>query len=64
MPRSVKEVGAYAFYKCDKLQIVELNEGLEMLGAKELVNKQELEGYVFAETQIESIEIPSTLKVI
>ena len=64
LPQSVKEVGAYAFYKCGQLQTVKLNEGLETLGARELVNRQELEGYVFAETWIESIQIPSTLKVI
>lgn len=39
-----------------------LNEGLERLGAKEIIGKYEYEGDVFCETAIEFIALPSTLK--
>ena len=64
MPKSVKSVGTNAFSKCKQLRKVELNEGLEKLGAKESVNGNDYEGYVFYGSTIESIKIPSTLKVI
>ena len=41
---------------------VQLNEGLEKLGAKEIINGEELEGRVFLGSVIRDIKIPSTLK--
>lgn len=39
-----------------------MNEGLEKLGAREIINGHEHEGAVFECTAIENIRIPSTLK--
>ena len=39
-----------------------LNEGLEKLGEKEVINGKEYEGEVFAWSNIETIVFPSTLK--
>ena len=39
-----------------------LNEGLEKLGEKEVINGNEWEGCVFSGSAIESIKLPSTLK--
>ena len=41
---------------------MQLNEGLERLGAKEVINRIEYEGEVFYGTAIENIRIPSTVK--
>ena len=41
---------------------MQLNEGLEKLGAKEIVDGKDCEGGVFRETAIENIRLPSTLK--
>ena len=41
---------------------MELNEGLEKLGAKEIVYGSEHAGKVFYGTAIESVRLPSTLK--
>ena len=41
---------------------MQLNEGLEKLGEKEVINGREYEGAVFYETAIEAITLPSTLK--
>ena len=41
---------------------MQLNEGLEKLGEKEVVNGWEYEGNVFYGTAIETIALPSTLK--
>ena len=41
---------------------MQLNEGLERLGAKEVINGKEYEGGAFAGTALESIRLPSTLK--
>lgn len=62
LPTSVKEVGAAAFANCKWLKRVQLNEGLETLGQREVLYGEECEGKVFQETAIESIKIPSTLK--
>ena len=59
----MRYVGTKAFYECGALKNVQLNEGLEKLGAKEEVcDKLESEGEVFYGTAIESIRIPSTVK--
>lgn len=47
LPASVREVGAGAYCNCGRLKNVRLNEGLEKLGAKEVVNGEEYEGMVF-----------------
>ena len=39
-----------------------LNEGLEKLGAKEVIGGNQCEGGVFARCAMESIVVPSTLK--
>lgn len=39
-----------------------LNEGLEKLGAKEVIGGNQCEGGVFTGCAIESIVVPSTLK--
>ena len=41
---------------------MQLNEGLEKLGEKEIINGHNWEGGVFYESAIESIALPSTLK--
>ena len=41
---------------------MQLNEGLEKLGTKEIVYEEEHEGGVFNGAAIESIRLPSTLK--
>ena len=41
---------------------MQLNEGLEKLGAKETVNGREYEGSVFEWSGVQHIRIPSTLK--
>ena len=64
IPGSVKEVGCRAFFQCAKLKHVQLSDGLEILGRKQAVSENEYEGQVFAGSSIESIAIPSTLKVI
>lgn len=55
-------VGAFA--KCARLRSVTLNEGLEQLGAMINITGDEASGKVFMESGLESVRIPSTLKVI
>ena len=62
LPESAREVCAEAFYRCEYLRSVQLNEGLQKLGAKEVVNGRECEGEVFLGSALESIRLPSTLK--
>ena len=61
-PVYLKEVGASAFEDCEHLRNVQLNESLEKLGQKEIVNDTEYEGNVFANCAIEDIKIPFSLK--
>lgn len=61
-PPSIREVGAKAFYGCKQLKRVQLNESLERLGAREIVDRYNFEGQVFARSAIESVTLPSTLK--
>lgn len=63
-PKSVKTVGPFAFHDCRGLRSVRLNEGLEKLGEPQIVWGEELKGGVFAGSGLESIELPSTLKVV
>lgn len=49
IPNDTKAIGDYAFYRTN-IKVVSLNEGLEYIGEK-----------AFGSTQIESIEIPSTV---
>ena len=41
---------------------MQLNEGLEKLGEKEVLNENEWEGRVFAHSAVENVRLPSTLK--
>ena len=41
---------------------MQLNEGLEKLGEKEVINGREYEGEVFVWSSIKTIRLPSTLK--
>ena len=36
LPQSVKSIGARAFFRCEHLRHIKLNEGLEKLGEKEI----------------------------
>lgn len=52
LPKTVREIGKYAFYTCHKLRSIELNEGLEIIGE-----------YAFAYTEnLKEIVIPSSVK--
>ena len=62
LPESAKAVGAEAFFKCKQLTTAQLNEGLQKLGTKEVVNGRECEGEVFLGSALESIRLPSTLR--
>lgn len=61
-PASVKKIGPYAFAKCEYLKSVQLNEGLEKLGEKEIIFGIRYTGTVFASSAIENIIFPSTLR--
>ena len=41
---------------------IQLNEGLERLGAKEVIEGKECEGWAFAMSAVESVRLPSMLK--
>ena len=43
---------------------MKLNEGLEILGEKEIMNGKEEEGFLFAGNGLANIVLPSTLKEI
>ena len=62
LPESAREVGAEAFFKCKHLKTAQLNDGLQTLGTREVVNGRECEGEVFLGSALESIRLPSTLK--
>ena len=63
-PPGLREVGPFAFYNCASLRHAELNEGLETLGAYENANGKDYEGWVFAETPLEVIRLPASLKTV
>ena len=62
LPASVKSVGAAAFRGCWQLKHAQLNEGLESLGKKEVVDGVEWEGSVFGYSAVGSVALPSTLR--
>lgn len=64
LPPSVRAVGPHAFAECTQLRSASLNEGLETLGANEHVRSKNVSGSSFAKSGLESVLIPSTLKVI
>lgn len=64
LPASTRIVGAQAFAACKQLRTVRLNEGLEVLGAEENFLGKTYSGSVFQESAVESIAIPSTLRVV
>ena len=53
VPKTVKEIGVHAFSECYELADVVLQEGLEEIGSG-----------AFADTKIEMIKIPSTVKAL
>lgn len=53
IPEKTKAIGSYAFYQCNQLVNVTLNEGLQEIGQ-----------YAFSSTAIKSIVMPSTLRTI
>ena len=61
LPSRVREVGARAFEYCEQLKSVQLNKGLEKLGTREAVDREDCEGRVFANSGIESIRLPPSL---
>lgn len=63
-PPSVRIVGPFAFCECRQLRSALLNEGLQTLGAKEQVKEKEVTGSCFASSALESVKLPSTLKVL
>lgn len=63
-PSSIRVIGLYAFGECKQLRSAQLNEGLQILGAKEQIKKKEASGASFAGSALESIKLPSTLRVL
>ena len=61
LPSSVKSIEPCAFYGCKQLKSVRLNEGLEKLGEKQVVDGHNWVGAVFWGTAIETITLPRTL---
>lgn len=53
-----------AFFGCERLRDVRLNEGLVVLGEEGIIDNEKTEGYVFVKSGIESIVFPSTLREI
>lgn len=64
IPESVKSIGGGAFYSCKRLRNAHLNEGLEALGKSDRATERNYVGSVFAESALESIVVPSTVKTI
>lgn len=63
-PQSVKTIRQGAFCWCKRLRDATLNEGLETLGSKENRQRQEHWYGIFEESGLQSVKLPSTLKVI
>ena len=51
-----------AFYNCQHLAKIVINEGLEVLGVDEYTDDSEMWYGVFEDSSIEHVELPSTLK--
>ena len=64
LPSSLRTIGGEAFFECKRLRSAQLNEGLEVLGAKEVIGSKTYRGRVFAESGLEDVVIPTTLKTI
>ena len=64
LPSSTRTLYANAFEECTSLRNVRLNEGLETLGKEHKLYDEMEKGQVFANSSLEEIIIPSTLKVI
>ena len=62
LPNTARNVRGSTFRGVTFLRSVALNEGLRVLGAKEVVDGEEVEGDVFAQSGIESVVLPSTLR--
>lgn len=64
LPTSTRIVCAQAFGWCKQLHSIRLNDGLEVLGGEEQFRGKTYSGCTFAECPVESIAIPSTLRVV
>lgn len=62
LPVSLRIISQEAFYKCESLKTVTLNEGLTSLGTEEYEEDGKPWRGVFEESALESIELPSTLR--
>lgn len=58
----MREVSAWAFWRCKQLRRALLNEGLEILGKKGFLGKQKYDGNAFAESALETTWLQSTLR--
>ena len=64
LPLSTKIIGGFAFAECKCLRKVQLNEGLDVLGAEGNFSQRIFKGHVFQGSALSEITIPSTLKAI
>lgn len=62
-PASLRVIGQGAFSKCERLECVKLNEGLEVLGEDGPAGRDEDRG-VFERTCLEKVDLPGTLRVL
>ena len=64
LPSSTRRICGYAFFGCEQLRSVRLNEGLKTLGGMGGYATSKCRGNVFEYSALESIVIPSTLEVL
>ena len=62
IPSSLRTIAQGAFARCEGLKTVRLNEGLASLGTEERQGDGEEQNGVFEGCELESIELPSTLR--
>ena len=59
-PKSLRVIGSGTFYRCDRLHIVKLNDGLMRLGD---ADSTALRG-AFQESTVERIDLPGSLRTL
>ena len=64
LPGSLRTIAQGAFSECERLKTVKFSEGLEALGTKEHTDDDGPWCGVFQKSELESVELPRTLKVI
>lgn len=64
LPASLRVLAQAAFAKCSSLRTAKFREGLETLGTEELQENGKPHYGVFAESALEYVRLPSTLKLI